>query len=138
MSKPNPTSGGMSTKVRAGVFIEGRHFFQRPGQGSDPGHLRPPSRACAITTRSGSSDRFPPAVRPSTAKRHREVECPRGEDGDAYFFQNPDGRPVTTTWWPKKSWTPVLKKHLKIRHRKFYALRATFISWALSQGANLK
>ena len=48
-----------------------------------------------------------------------------------YFFRNPEGGPVTTTWWPKKSWFPVLKK-LNIRRRKFYATRHTFISWALT------
>lgn len=29
-------------------------------------------------------------------------------DEDTYFFRNPDGGPITTTWWPKKSWYPML------------------------------
>lgn len=60
----------------------------------------------------------------------------RGEP-ETYFFRNPDGNPITTQWWPKKSWYPVLRA-IGIRPRKFYATRHTFISWALSQGANLK
>ncbi len=46
-------------------------------------------------------------------------------------------RKLSTTWWPKKSWPPVLQK-LGIRRRKFYATRHTFVSWALTSGMNLK
>ncbi len=72
---------------------------------------------------------------PNVVEVLRTVEQPAGLD--TYFFRNPEGGPVTTTWWPKKSWFPVLKK-LSIRRRKFYATRHTFISWALTQGMNLK
>jgi len=58
-------------------------------------------------------------------------------DEQTYFFRNPDGGPITTAWWPKKSWYPVLRA-LGIRPRKFYATRHTFISVALSKGSNLK
>jgi integrase len=57
-------------------------------------------------------------------------------DEDTYFFRNPDGGPITTTWW-KKSWYPVLQV-LGVRPRKFYATRHTFISVALSTSCNLK
>lgn len=46
-------------------------------------------------------------------------------------------RTHTTTWWPKKSWCPVLRA-LEVRPRKFYATRHTFISVVLSKGCNLK
>jgi integrase len=55
-----------------------------------------------------------------------------------YFFRNPDGGPITTKEWPKKSWGPVLRKKIGVRYRKFYAARHTFISWALSNGMNVK
>lgn len=74
---------------------------------------------------------------PLLPKVLRAMDYPRGATADTYFFRNPDGGPVTTTWWPKKSWLPVLKK-LGIPHRKFYATRHTFISWALTSGMNLK
>jgi integrase len=74
---------------------------------------------------------------PNLVEVLRAVEHPPDATADTYFFRNPDGGPVTTTWWPKKSWLPVLKK-LEIRRRKFYATRHTFISWALTSGMNLK
>jgi hypothetical protein len=33
----------------------------------------------------------------------REIQHPKNAGPDSYFFRNPDGNPVTTTWWPKKS-----------------------------------
>ena len=55
-----------------------------------------------------------------------------------YFFRNPEGNPITTQWWPRKSWYPVLRI-LNIRPRKFYATRHTFITVAVSKpGINLK
>ena len=54
-------------------------------------------------------------------------------DEDTYFFRNPEGNPITTQWWPKKSWYPVLRV-LEIRPRKFYATRHTFISATLTTG----
>lgn len=67
----------------------------------------------------------------------RAMPKPLHADEDTYFFRNPEGGPITTTEWPKKSWNPVLTA-LGIRHRKFYATRHTFISVALSKGCNLK
>ena len=58
-------------------------------------------------------------------------------DEQTYLFRNPVGGPITTAWWPKKSWYPVLRT-LEIRPRKFYATRHTFISVAVSKGCNLK
>jgi integrase len=58
-------------------------------------------------------------------------------DEETYFFRNPDGNPITTNWWPKKSWHPVLRR-LKIRPRKFYATRHTFITDLISRGEDLK
>jgi integrase len=74
---------------------------------------------------------------PNVVEVLRKVQHPSDASAEAYFFRNPDGGPITTSWWPKKSWLPVLKK-LEIRRRKFYATRHTFISWALTEGMNLK
>lgn len=74
---------------------------------------------------------------PNVVEVLRAVQHPANADANTYFFRNPNGDPVTTTWWPKKSWLPVLEK-LGIRRRKFYATRHTFISWALTEGMNLK
>jgi hypothetical protein len=52
-------------------------------------------------------------------------------------FEPPHGNPITTNWWPKKSWHPVLRR-LEIRARKFYATRHTFISDLLTRGEDLK
>jgi hypothetical protein len=65
------------------------------------------------------------------------MPLPLQVDEKTYFFRNPDGGPITTQWWPKKSWYPVLHA-LGIRPRKFYATRHTFISVAVSKGCNLK
>jgi len=67
----------------------------------------------------------------------RAMPTPQDADEGTYFFRNPEGGPITTTWWPEKSWKPVLRG-LGIRRRKFYATRHTFISVALSKGCNLK
>ncbi len=67
----------------------------------------------------------------------KAMPLPLHAEPTTYFFRNPEGNPITTQWWPRKSWYPVLRI-LGIRPRKFYATRHTFISWALSEGANLK
>ena len=67
----------------------------------------------------------------------RSMPSPLHVDENTYFFRNPDGGPITTQWWPKKSWYPVLRA-LGVRPRKFYATRHTFISVATSKGCNLK
>jgi hypothetical protein len=51
----------------------------------------------------------------------KEVKHSDGHDPrTTYFFRNPDGGPITTKEWPKKSWAPVLKKKVGVRYRKFY------------------
>jgi integrase len=74
---------------------------------------------------------------PNVHEALRGMPLPLHAEPETYSLRNPDGNPITTQWWPKKSWFPVLRA-LTIRPRKFYATRHTFISWGLSQGANLK
>jgi integrase len=52
-------------------------------------------------------------------------------------FKNIEGRPIDEDKWRKKYWYRALRP-CNIRPRKFYATRHTFISDALSQGANIK
>jgi len=52
-------------------------------------------------------------------------------------FKNSEGRPINEDKWRKKYWYRALRP-CNIRPRKFYATRHTFISDALSQGANIK
>ena len=40
---------------------------------------------------------------PNVVEVLRAVEHPSDADADTYFFRNPEGGPVTTSWWPKKS-----------------------------------
>jgi hypothetical protein len=89
--------------------------------------------AAPKTPRSARTIRLLPNVHAAL----KEMPLPLHVDPTTYFFRNPEGNPITTVWWPKKSWYPVLRI-LGIRPRRFYATRHTFISWALSQGANLK
>ena len=71
-------------------------------------------------------------------------------DGSEFVFLTPERKPMTDSWWPKRGaarrpvddesrgiWFRVLRS-LRIRPRKFYTTRHTFIAWALSEGANLK
>jgi integrase len=75
-----------------------------------------------------------PWLREELRKRPEETS-PRDDD---FFFTTKQGGPMTDSWWPKRSWYGCLTE-LKIRTRKFYATRHTFISWALTQpGCNLK
>jgi integrase len=77
------------------------------------------------------------ALFPDLLEILRRMPEPLHIDENTYFFRNPDGNPITTNWWPKKSWHPVLRR-LQIRPRKFYATRHTFISDLLSRGEDLK
>ena len=52
-------------------------------------------------------------------------------------FKNSEGRPINEDKWRKKYWYRALRA-CNVRPRKFYATRHTFISDALSQGANIK
>jgi len=58
-------------------------------------------------------------------------------DETTYVFRNPEGNPITTQWWPRKSWYPMLRR-IKIRVRKFYATRHTFITDLISRGEDMK
>ena len=54
-----------------------------------------------------------------------------------FAFKNQDGNPIKEDKWRGKYWYRALRA-CGIRARKFYATRHTFISDALSQGANIK
>ena len=54
-----------------------------------------------------------------------------------HVFLNRDGRPIVPDNWRKEYWHGALTA-LKIRHRKFYCTRHTFISVMLSHGENIK
>jgi len=54
-----------------------------------------------------------------------------------FVFKNHEGRPINEDKWRKKYWYRALRA-CGIRPRKFYATRHTFISDALSHGANIK
>jgi hypothetical protein len=68
-------------------------------------------------------------------------------DGSEFAFLNPEGKPMTDSWWPKRGaarrpvddeskgiWFSCLRS-LGIWPRKFYMTRH---AWALSEGANSK
>jgi integrase len=55
---------------------------------------------------------------------------------DDYFFVGSQGGPVYTRAWGEDYGFYSALTRLKIRKRKFYATRHTFISWALTQGGN--
>jgi integrase len=79
------------------------------------------------------------ALLPNLLSVLKAVRHPDGSDPyTTYFFRNPNGGPITTKEWPKKSWEPVLRKKIGVRYRKFYTTRHTFISWALTKGMNPK
>ena len=88
-----------------------------------------------------AADRPPPTVYadnvPAVAATHIDRFGPFALDRHQRRL-SADGRPITTKEWPKKSWKPVLRKKIGVRYRKFYATRHTFISWALSNGMNVK
>ena len=54
-----------------------------------------------------------------------------------YFFINKEGGPIDPDQWRKDYWYKALRA-LKIRERKFYNTRHTFISLALTAGENPK
>jgi integrase len=54
-----------------------------------------------------------------------------------FVFRNQEGNPITEDKWRGKYWYRALRV-CEIRPRKFYATRHTFISHALSRGANIK
>jgi integrase len=55
---------------------------------------------------------------------------------DDYFFTGPQGGPVYTRDWAEDYGFFDVLTRLKVRQRKFYATRHTFISWSLTAGAN--
>ena len=52
-----------------------------------------------------------------------------------YVFVNKFGDPINAKKWSEHNWGEPLKK-LRIRHRKFYATRHTFITKAIKRGEN--
>ena len=57
---------------------------------------------------------------------------------DSYVFVDAkSGKPINQSEWPKDHWRRALTA-TKVRPRKFYSTRATFISVPLTKGANLK
>jgi len=59
-------------------------------------------------------------------------------EAEMYVFTNQThGGPIDQRHWPRKHWQAALRE-LKVRPRKFYATKHTFISLALSAGVNLK
>jgi len=56
---------------------------------------------------------------------------------DSHVFYNKIGNPLDVNQWARVYWKDILSGS-KVRWRKFYATRHTFISLALSQGENLK
>lgn len=59
-----------------------------------------------------------------------------GRPADAYLFTHLKSGPIDQGQWPKDYRKTALRK-LKIRHRKWYATRHTFISLSLTEGANI-
>ena len=55
--------------------------------------------------------------------------------GLKHVFVNKDGRPMNAKKWNEHNWAKPLKD-LRIRHRKFYATRHTFITEKLRQKEN--
>jgi integrase len=86
---------------------------------------------------------------PKTEASNRTIRIPEGlarilsegmhpdAEKDDYLFTSRAGTPVDQSEWPKTHLYPALEA-LKIRRRKFYATRATYISLALTYGANIK
>jgi integrase len=70
---------------------------------------------------------------PNVVEALRQMPARIGATDDTYLFATPERKPVTDSWWPKRSWYRALTA-LKIRPRKFYATRHTFISVALGEG----
>jgi len=55
---------------------------------------------------------------------------------DRFLLVNQAGGPVNQRHWPREYWRPCIDA-LELRWRKFYATRHTFISLALSEGADV-
>ncbi len=84
-------------------------------------------------TKTGASDRTIP-IGPDLVERLRPLLDGRARAD--YLFTNLRGGPIDQAEWPKDHWRRCLKA-LGLRHRKWYATRHTFISLALTAGANL-
>jgi integrase len=67
----------------------------------------------------------------------REMPKPLHLSADTFVFVNQVGRPLDEERFVEKHWHRALRA-TGVRPRKFYATRHTFISVALSRGANLK
>jgi integrase len=83
-----------------------------------------------------------------TAKSVRRIEVgddilrlieilPSRKLGIDHVFVNKEGRPINAKKWSEHNWAEPLKK-LRIRHRKFYATRHTFITEMVKAGRMIK
>lgn len=84
-------------------------------------------------TKTAASERTVPVVAELADTLRREAD---GRDRGEYLFRNRFGRPINQSEWPKDHWRPCLDD-LGIRYRRWYTTRHTFISLALTAGANL-
>jgi hypothetical protein len=84
-------------------------------------------------TKTSASDRTIP-IGPGVIELLRPLVDKRARTD--YLFTNLHGGPIDQAEWPKDHWHRCLEG-LDLRHRKFYATRHTFISLALTAGANL-
>jgi integrase len=73
---------------------------------------------------------------PDVVEVLRSIQPLRVTEND-HVFKNARGGPIEYPYWRNTFWQPALRA-CRIRPRKFYATRHTFISVALSMGANPK
>jgi len=91
------------------------------------------SESATKTSHSERTIRLLPLVR-DTLRALRPLHATK----DSYVFVNAkNGGPIDQREWPKDHWRRVLTG-TKVRARKFYATKHTFISIALTKGLNLK
>lgn len=98
-----------------------------------------------LVSRSYGEDNAPKTVRskrtitllPDVVRVLREMPRPAVPRPDDFVFTTPQGRPVDLDRFVDEHWHRALSA-TGIRPRKFYATRSSFISTALTKGANLK
>lgn len=102
-------------------------------------------KLAVLISRSYGEDNAPKTVRskrtvtllPEVVVVLREMPRPVTLRPDDFVFMTPHGHPVDADRFVEQHWHRVLSA-TAIRPRKFYATRHTFISTALTKGANLK
>jgi len=77
------------------------------------------------------------SLRPHVVLALRAMPSPLHPREDAFFFTTQHGNPIDQERFVDKHWRRVFAA-TGVRPRKFYATRHTFISIALTKGANLK